>query len=275
MKKKDKNLIFLSCNFPTKNNRGQIAIFVILAIIVIGAVGVYFFIAKPGNLELTEMKSEEPVYSYAEECIESAIYESVETFGLQQGYYEVPEKNSLETDFYRIAYYYLDGEVLIPQIDFLDKEFSKIANDKIAEECSDFSLFEEEDYFIETGFDKINSESRISEDKIEVSVDYPIFINENGSSTSFSEFSYEIPVRIGHSLEVSRILVEKIKENPGETDLTFLLNQDVDVSIADFDECNKIYILIDENSTVNDEPYSFSFAVKLQEQYCSGAEDEQ
>ena len=91
------------------DKRGQIAIFVIIAIVVVGAVGVYFFIAKPGNLKIAEGKPDSPIYSYAEECIESAIYDSVEIFGLQQGYFDVPESNSLDTDFYRVAYYYLEG----------------------------------------------------------------------------------------------------------------------------------------------------------------------
>lgn len=257
--------------------RGQIAIFAIVAIVVVASVGIYFFVVKPGNLELTETKSEEPVYSYAEECIESAIYDSIEIFGLQQGYYDVPIQNSLETDFYRVAYYYPyyypQKDVSAHQTSFFEGEFSKIANDKILADCSDFSVFEEEGYEIEERINGIDSQTRISENEIEVNVDYPIFIIENESSLEFSEFSYEIPVRVGHSLDVSKLLVDKVRENPGETDLTFLLNQDVDVSVLDFDECNKIYVLVDEESIVNDEPYSFSFAVKLDEQYCSGVKN--
>ena len=168
------------------DKRGQIAIFAIVAIVVVAGVGIYFFVAKPGNLQTTPGKSDSPLYNYAEECIESAIQGSIETFGLQQGYYIVPESNSLDTSFYRIAYYYLEGEILIPETSFFEKEFSKIVNDKIAEECPDFSFFEEDSYYINTNIERINSETRISDDKIEVNVDYPVFINENGSSTSFS-----------------------------------------------------------------------------------------
>lgn len=249
---------------------GQIAIFVILAIVVIAGIGFYFFVVKPGNLKTTEGKSEIPAYSYAEECIQIAIQNSVEIFGLQQGYYIVPEKNSFETSFYRIAYYYLKGEILIPDNDFLEKELGKIINNKIKEECYDFSFFEEEGYEINLDTERIDSETRISEDKVEIDINYPVFIRTNESSTSFSEFPYEIPIRIGHVIDVSKSLVEKIKENPDETDLTFLLNQDVGISILDFDECNKIYVLVDEQSKVNEEPFAFSFAVGFEERYCSG-----
>ena len=273
MNKRDKNQRFL---FVRQNDkRGQIAIFIIIAVILIASVGVYFFIVKPGALKTTTEKSDSPIYAYAEECIESSIFKSVEAFGLQQGYYIVPEDKSLDTSFYRIAYYYLEGETLIPENDFFEKEFSKIINDKILEQCSDFSFFEEEGYEINANIEGINSETRISEEKLEVNVYYPIFTRTNESSTSFSEFSYDLSLRIGHVVDVSRTLVEKIKEEPSVVDLTFLLNQDVDISIVDYDECNKIYIIIDENSTINEEPYAFSFAVGFEKQYCSGEESEQ
>ena len=251
--------------------RGQLAIFIILAIIVIAGVGIYFYIEKPGVLETAPEKSNSPIYVYAENCIESAIYNSIEIFGLQQGYYESP-KNYFDTEFSNIAYYYFEGRILIPETSFFEEELSKIINEKIAEQCSDFSIFEEDGYNINSDIENINSEARISEDKIDVDISYPIFISENGISTGFSEFSYEISARVGHILDVSKILVEKIKESPGETDLTFLLNQDVDISVLDFDKCNKIYILIDENSTINGEPYAFSFAAGLEEKYCGSQE---
>ncbi|MBI2043322.1 hypothetical protein HYT25_02955 [Candidatus Pacearchaeota archaeon] len=253
---------------------GQIAIFVILAIVLVASVGVYFFIAKPEVFKTTIFKTipeklDSPLYAYVNECIESAIYDSFEIFGLQQGYYESSSK-SLDTGFTRIDYYYLEGAILIPETSFFEKELAKIINDKISESCSDFSIFEEDGYYINANIERINSETKISEDKVEVNVDYPVFITTNGSSTGFSEFSYEIPARLGHIIDVSRILVEKIKENPGETDLTFLLNQDVGISIDNYDECNKIYILIDEQSQINNEPFAFSFAAGFEEQYCSG-----
>jgi len=119
-------------------------------------------------LETAPEKSNSPIYIYAENCIESAIHNSIEMFGLQQGYYESP-KNYLDTGFSNVAYYYFEGRILIPEISFFEEELSKIINDKTAEQCSDFSIFEEDGYNINSDIENINSEARISEDKI----DYP------------------------------------------------------------------------------------------------------
>jgi len=173
----------------------------------------------------------------------------------------------LDTGFSRIAYYYFNGDVLVPNSNFIGGELSKIINDKISGQCNDFSIFEEENFIVES-LDS-SSKTSISENEIMVDVDYPVSIRDENSSDRFSDFSYKLPIRLGHIIDVSENLVNRIKENQSELDLTYLLNQDVDISIDDYDECNKIYILIDNISIVNDEPYAFTFAVKLDEQYCA------
>ena len=248
---------------------GQVTLFIIVALVLISSIGIYFLISKPEVLETSAEKPDSPVYSYLESCLRNAVFEAVDDFGIHQGYYEVPDL-ALNTALYRVAYYYFQGTIIIPGNDFFEKEFSKIINDKILEQCSDFSFFEEEDYNIDADAEKINTETRISENDLKIDVTYPISIRTNESSTRFSDFSYDLPLRIGHVIDMSRILADKIKEEPSSVDLTFLLNQDADISIVDYDECNKIYIIVDNESGINDEPYAFSFAVGLEEQYCAG-----
>lgn len=257
--------------FLQKNRKGQLAIFVIAALVLLFALGFYYLVSQE-KIQITGKEKidsfSEPIYNYIKECIETSIFDSLESFGLQQGFYSVPEGKSLDTGFSRIAYYYLEGEILIPQNDFFEKELSKIINDKISEQCEDFSIFEDDGY--EINFKNPSSETKISENEIKAYVNYPLSVKTDEDSASFSEFSYEIPVRTGHIIDVSKILVEKIKDEPYNVDLTFLLNQDVGVSVDEHDECNQIYILVDEQSKINEEPFAFSFAIKLEKQYCSG-----
>jgi len=252
------------------NKRGQLTIFVIVAIVLLFSVLVYFFIVtRESEVSIEEQRSGPAgeVYTYTKECIEDAAFSAAERFGLQQGYYVIPEDISIETAIYRIAYYYLRGNILVPEIDLLEREFSKFLSEEIFFECSDFSEFENR-FDITLGI--IDSKTTILEDSVIVNVDYPIIIRSSDTNTEISRFSYTLPIRIGHIIDVSRDLVEKTREDPGFVDLTFLLNQDVDVSIADYDECTKIYILLDELSETNTgDPYVFSFAVGFEEEYCT------
>src|SRR3989344_2515537 len=103
--------------------KGQIAIFIILGLILVAGVLFYFLLAggeKGGNKSKTQIigtsgtNSADFVYAYADECLKSAAFDAIADFGLQQGYFSFPE-TSLDTDFSKIAYYYLDGQILIPK----------------------------------------------------------------------------------------------------------------------------------------------------------------
>ncbi len=265
--KKGKNQGLLYCNFFPKNNNAQITIFIIFLLVLIFAAGLYFFINRGVQNESEAQRTTDPLYVYVQECIKGALFDSAKLFGLQQGYHIVP-RASLETSFYRIAYYYLRGESLIPANEFFEEEFSKIASDEIAKECSDFSAFKEQGYAIKSNSPIVKT--KISPDNLKINVNYLIFISTNKTSYEISEFDYEVPVRIGHIIDVSRAIVEEIKKEPHAIDMTFLLNQDVDVSVQNYDECNRVYLMLDNESKTNDgESYVYSFAVGFSEEYCA------
>lgn len=252
------------------NKRGQLTIFIIVAIVLLFSVSVYFFIVTRESEASLDSQRSGPageVYKYVEECIENASFSALESFGFQQGYHRVPEEKSIETIFYRIAYYYLKGEILIPSNDFFERELGKILDDRISEDCSDFLDFEGK---FEINPRDVKSKATILEDSIIININYPISIRSGETTIEISKFAYTLQIRLGHIIDVSRILVEKIREEPDAIDLTFLLKQDIDISIDNYDKCNKIYILLDEMSETNtDDSYIFSFAVGFKEEYCT------
>lgn len=257
-----------TCSSMFSQTRGQLTIFIIIAIVLLFSVLVYFFIVtQESEIDLDAQRSGPAgeVYVYVEACIQTAAFSAIQNFGYQQGYHIIPEDRSLETVFYRIAYYYLRGNSLVPRNDFLERELVKILNDKILQDCSDFSDFEGR---FEVNSGNVKSQATIFEDKVVINVDYPLLIRSDETSVEVSGFTYTLPVRLGHVIDVSRILVSKIKEEPSAIDLTFLLNQDVDISVTNYDECSQVYIILDEQSQVNNEPYAFSFAVGFSEENC-------
>ena len=254
-------------------NKGQVTLFIILALVLVFAFGIYYYtnILQEDEAAIIEAQrsnlNSQPVYIYTEECIKNAAFQASYLFGFQQGYHTPPD-SSLDTIFNLIAYYYLKGASLIPDNDFFEQEFSKIMNDQLIEQCTNFSIFEERGYDI--NFDDVDSEIIILEDNVIINIDYPISIKIGDALTDISKFSYTLPVRLGHIIDISRILVEEIKKEPYAVDLTFLLDQDVDISITRYDACSKVYIIIDDLSETKreDEFYAYSFAVGFKEEYC-------
>lgn len=244
--------------------KGQITIFIIIAVVVISVSSLaYFFYPKINAIG----SASDPVYSYLSECIEGAILNSAQIFGYQQGYHTPPAK-SLETNSSNIAYYYFEGETNIPRDSFFENELSKIINERVIEECTDFIFFEEDGYLIE--FRSPDASTRILEDELRVAVDFPVTAIYGEDVSRFSGFNYNLPIRLGHILDTSRELVEGIKNNPENIDLTFFLNQDLDISINEYDSCNQVYIIVDPESRgwLNEDEYVFSFAAKIDDQYC-------
>ena len=244
--------------------RGQLTIFIIIAIVIMSLAILFYFVFP--NIKILNEESSSPVHIYVKECLEDTIIYSAYIFGLQQGHYTIP-RNSLDTGISKIAYYYNEGEILIPSNEFFEKEFSNILDEEIRSRCSDFLDFEVEGYYITTK--DSSNDIKILENDLEVRIDYPITVDDGEETESFSKFSYELPIRLGHIFDVSRDLVDKIKEEPYTLDLTFLLNQDVAVSVDKYDSCNQIYIIVDEESiSIDNNFYAYTFAVKIEDKYC-------
>ena len=167
-----------------------------------------------------------------------------------------------------IAYFYYLGNNVIPSNRIFEEELSKIMEEELLFECADFSFPESEGYLI--SYERPNVITTILDEEVSLEINFPLVITKGEDTQLISEFSYELPFRIGHILHVSRELVDAVVEEPYALDLTLFLNQDIDVSVFNYDACNQIYILLDEESKLNeeDEDYVFSFAVLLEQEYC-------
>lgn len=258
--------------------KSQISLFILISLIILIAVSLILYMSGLEKDDPSIIESQRtgfyssPVYVYTEECIKNAAFKASTNFGYQQGYHIVPD-NALDTIFYRIAYYYLKGDTLIPANDFFEKEFSKIMDDQLLEQCTDFSIFEDRGYTID--IEKIETTTKILDDKVLLNINFPISIKIGETSIDISKFTYTLPVRLGHIIDTTKKLVEEIKKEPYAIDLTFLLNQDVDISIANYDSCNQVYVILDnESETRTEEAYVYSFAVGFKDEFCYGEAEE-
>jgi hypothetical protein len=258
-------------------NKGAVSLFIIIGVIILFGTFSFFYVKNSQEEKIVERSvidiqkfdpNIQPVYLFTQECMRKAILASAYQFGVRQGYYNITE-NYLETFFYSIAYYYNKGDINMHDNEFFENEFEKFLNDNILNKCSDFYIFEEQGYeinFLNNSILEVN----ILDEKIIVKIDRKINVVKDGMNNEISDFFYEIPIRLGYMLDVSRNLVEKIKKEPDAVDMTNLLSYDLDVSIIEFDRCNEIYLLVDQYSKnyIDSEYYSFFFGVSFNEEYC-------
>jgi len=255
-----------------KSNKAQLAFFVLIGVVIILAFSVVLYI---GNRE-TDVNSEliklnelsfanAEVKLYMQECIENAAVDAATAFGYQQGHYTLPN-DSLHLQANDVAYYYSQGRNQIPSNEFLEENFGKLMNAQVMRHCS-FAELREQGYTIAQN--TISTKATILEKKVVFELMYPIEI-EKDLKTRVEKFSYELPYRIGHIINSSRILIDAVEDEPYALDLTLLLYQDLDISVFNYDPCNQIYIIIDNKSRMpqSEEGYVFAFAVNFEEEYC-------
>ena len=205
------------------SKKGQVTIFIIIAILIIAAIGIFF--AVRGNLFQTSLPAElEPVYSYYLSCIEAEAIDGTLILGEQAGYIEQPEFSPASTympfssqlDFLGIGvpyWYYVSGNGIVrEQIPSKAKMQSQL-NDFLEErvlEC-DFSNLEEQGFEIDIGEAVVESDIETGVVDVEVRQDLSISFGE----ITWSGGNHKI--NFNSNLGKFYDLAKKIYENQKET----------------------------------------------------------
>lgn len=250
-----------------KLKRSQISLFILISLVILIATSLILYLRGLEEFEISEFVEVPteiaPVRSYIDECVKKSATEAAYIIGVQGGYNTLPEK-FLELIFSKAPFYYFEGSKSMPSKKDIENEFAISTNERL-EVCIDLSTLESQGYKVSLG--NIDTKIRIGENSVIVRVDLPLTIEFGDTIHEISDFIYEVPVRLGHIYDISEQLVDKIVEEPYYIDLTFLLEQDLDVSVIHFDECNDVYVILDNYSKTLDN-YLFLFAAKIDEEYC-------
>ncbi len=250
-----------------KLKRSQISLFILISLIVLIAVSLVLYLRGVEEFEIDEYLDVPteiaPVKTYIDECIKKSATEAAYIIGMQGGYNTLPEK-FLELIFSKVPFYYFEGNKLMPSKKDIENEFAVSTNERL-EACIDLSILESKGYKISLG--NIETKIKINQNNVIARVNLPLTIEVGETVHEIKDFLYEVPIRLGHIYDVSEELIDKIVEEPYYIDLTFLLEQDLDISIIHQDECTDIYVILDNYSKTSDD-YLFLFAAKIDEEYC-------
>ena len=206
------------------NRRGQLTIFVIVAIVIVVGIAAFFVIR--GNLGVSGIPVElEPVYDYYDSCIENELKRGLDIAGSQGGRIEVgeyapgseyaPFSNQLNFLGFPVPYwYYVSGNGVIKEQVPSKSEISGELGDFLAESLGDcdFSLFEEQ------GFDVFNENDRdvnvrISGDEVRVGVSGDLIVSKEDDRGVREEHEVSVDSQFGRFYDIAREIYEKQKED--------------------------------------------------------------
>lgn len=254
-----------------KSKTAQIALYIILGLIFlfVAVVGIYFV----ANLDAEKVKAVTEDFQdvplelrslkfYIDKCANDLSIESVRKIGLQGGYFVLPLE-FFDNGYVYVPYYYDEGQNLMPTKKRIEEDLAALITTRLSD-CTDFSTFEQQGYNISFGNFHVNASMK--RDKVLVKLDLPLSVTKNGVTKTISKFSYELPIRLGHIYDASKALVNQRVKEPYYIDLTYLLGQDLDISVIHEDGCTDLYIIFDNYSISK---YLFLFATKLDKKFCN------
>jgi len=228
-----KNFKKIEVNPKPRSKKGQLAVFVIIAIVIIAGIGIYFLVK--GRIIRPSLPPQfEPVYDHYISCIENDLKSGAIIIGERGGYIEVPDFEpgssyapfSSQLDFLGnpVPYwYYVSGNGIIKQQVPSERDMQEQLEDFVdleSVEC-DFGIFEQQGYVIDIG--EAETRINIQDNKISANIKSRLNITYQEASVILNSHTAEVSSRLGRNYE----LAKKIYDH--ELESMFLENYGVDI----------------------------------------------
>ena len=245
--------------------RSQITIFLIISIVIVLSI-ILIILLKSKISEQKQFSEITRINNELNDCFQQRSLDAVYLIGLQGGYVNLPSPN-LKTGISSTAYGLKDNKNILLSIQKIQDEISGFLGLTLP-----FCLNSGDYPELEINFKNINTNTKIldkitTESVISLSVSS---ITENKSFILDKTYQSEIPIRLKQIHETANQIIKKHLENHGFIDLTFLTEQDFDITFSHYDDNTLIYIITDFESSpeitelneLEETAYSFVFVVE-------------
>ncbi|MBD3252942.1 hypothetical protein GF386_04375 [Candidatus Pacearchaeota archaeon] len=242
------------------NKRGQLAVFVFIAIVIFLIILVYFLPSR--NIKTDSDRDVELIHSYIGSCVDYTLENAIFVVSLQGGY-DYPPELSKDYLYLNIPYYWHGEKSHIPSIEDIEGELSSFIDSSFPNCIENLKGLEELGYNVEFG--SISSEVEILDDRVIAEVYYPVTIKKGSDSFSLESFSSEIYSDLGRAYKFSEMIVEEQKKTPNEMPLGFItkLSHENNFSfevIYDEEQSDVVYVLMFEKGDSDYFIYPFVFS---------------
>lgn len=192
------------------DKRGQITFFVITGVLILAAIAIFLYIQSVSTSDQEKEVPAEvaPVKYFVEKCLEKIGDQAVRENSLKGGYYSLGgaiEPLSLLSPSYVVPvyFYYTDNEniILYPQQEIVENELTNYVSDNLPSCINNFE--DMKGYTIKA--DNFSIKAKMGMKSVIVEAYYPMDVN----TYSFSDFSAEIPLRMGEMYYITRNLTEE------------------------------------------------------------------
>lgn len=257
--------------------RGQVTIFIILAIIILAVVILFIFVRSRfyfGPATQEKLQQEFPsIKAHIESCLKESSEPIIRKIGKQGGYLE-PAKNTY--DYYfgdKISYlcYNIPNDRRCSNRMLLKSQMEKTLSYAIKPKlagCIDVDSFKKSGYEIEYG--NINFNIAIGQDSVLALLNFPITIRKDQAEASESRFKAEIRYPLGRLYNTAQDIVtaESLIGEFDSTPYSFIKTQNTNMpyiikKLQPYPD--KLYILKIKDIPTSRDPYIFQFLIQGEE----------
>jgi len=227
--------------------RGQVTIFIIVAILVVAGFATFFILNSGKENSQTSSFDVKPIKGYIDQCIKDSADESVYFIALQGGYYDKPVLSKYYL-YNNIPYYWIskDKTSNVPDLTIVQEELSKYINDNVVYCLNNFDIFKESGYEFNSG--EIKSTAKLSDTNLQVNINYPLTITKDGKIVSYDKFDYSVNTNFKSAYDSAKSIIEEQKKNPEYVPLSYLadisLQKGFKFETSNLDDNTVLYTLI-------------------------------
>lgn len=238
-----------------RNRRGQVTIFIIVAIVIVA--GIVFYFTFNNSSSKARGPETDNIYSFVEDCIEGTGEDAIYHISQNGGYFLPAEISTPDG----IPYYYYKGRNLMLSKAEVETELA-LYIDNMLEYCTaGFVDFSESSVTSR----EVLSDVVIMDGEIILNVKYPLTVSKNGKTYLLESFeNIIIPTRLNLVYEsVREIIKDQLNfENVCLSCITNVaLKNDLIIDIIGLENAT-LFVVQDENSKINGVPLKWQFANK-------------
>lgn len=211
------------------NNKGQVTIFIIIAVVIIAIIALFFVFRGKFFPEESSVETS-PIYVHVLSCLESTTEEGIEYIALRGGFYNIPEEVYFSYLADEDSYYYIHSIRRIPSIESIESELENYIKDNL-KICLDIKSLEEEGYEVTLG--ELLVDLTVKDEEVDAEATYPITLKKGDYTSRFKDFEVEVDSNVNRIYTASEEIVNSYSLKPGFVCMTCLedISYNYDVTI--------------------------------------------
>ncbi|MBS3105324.1 hypothetical protein J4234_03655 [Candidatus Woesearchaeota archaeon] len=251
--------------------RGQVTLFVAAGILLLGGF-ILFAIIRDTSTSKLEPEIENVriddtnIRNFVQSCVDKTSKDAVFYLGFIGGNLKedaFPNFYNFDTS-YRLPYYYHEGKsFILTEQEFNDLVLAKYINENLRECTNGFKSFKN----TRIADNNPKTSVELTDNEAAFNIIYPVSINRGFKTRNLdSNYVTEVKARLKDIIAIARHIVADETENDRYIHwdyLTDVSNRNYNITAYTHDENTIIYRIIDLENEIDDEPYIFQWANKI------------